>query len=83
MPDHIHILLKMDSKISLSDLMRFIKGKSSLFLNENYKFINGFEWQRGYGAFSINANQVSIAATYIQHQKQHHKNDDTIMDFEW
>ncbi|MEO9954281.1 MAG: transposase [Nonlabens ulvanivorans] len=72
MPDHVHILLKMDSKVSLSDLMRFIKGKSSRFLNENYSFLNGFEWQRGYGAFSVSSSQVSQVADYVKNQKDHH-----------
>ena len=72
MPDHVHILLKMDSKVSLSDLMRFIKGKSSRFLNENYSFLNGFEWQRGYGAFSVSSSQVSQVADYVKNQKQYH-----------
>lgn len=52
MPDHIHILFGMRPSQSLSDLMRDVKGDSSLWINEN-KFVAGkFSWQEGYGAFS-------------------------------
>ncbi|AGC77224.1 transposase [Nonlabens dokdonensis DSW-6] len=82
MPDHVHVLLKMDSKVSLSDLMRFIKGKSSRFLSENYTFLDGFEWQRGYGAFSVSPKNVDKVIGYIKNQKQHHREDSTIEELE-
>ena len=82
MPDHIHLLLKMDSKISLSDLMRLIKGKSSRFLNENYKFLDGFEWQRGYGAFSVSSKDVDRVSVYIKNQKEHHREGSIIEELE-
>ncbi len=73
MPDHLHILFGMRPTQSLSDLMRDIKGDSSLWINEN-KFVNGrFSWQEGYGAFSYSKSQISAVATYIENQELHHK----------
>jgi putative transposase len=73
MPDHVHVLLKIDSKISIANLVKYIKGKSSRFLNENFTFSGGFEWQRGYGVFSVSAQDVDKVAMYIKNQKMHHK----------
>ena len=73
MPDHIHILFGMRPTQSLSDLMRDVKGDSSLWINEN-KFVAGkFSWQEGYGAFSYSKSQIPAVATYIENQELHHK----------
>jgi len=73
MPDHIHVLFGMRPTQSLSDLMRDVKGDSSLWINEN-KFVAGkFSWQEGYGAFSYSKSQIHAVATYIENQEQHHK----------
>ena len=72
-PDHIHVLFGMRPTQSLSDLMRDIKGDSSLWINEN-KFVAGkFSWQEGYGAFSYSKSQIPVVATYIENQVLHHK----------
>lgn len=73
MSDHLHILFGMRPTQSLSDLMRDVKGDSSLWTNEN-KFVTGkFSWQEGYGAFSYSKSQISAVATYIENQELHHK----------
>lgn len=72
MPDHIHLLFGMRPAQSLSDLMRDVKGDSSLWINEN-KFVAGkFSWQEGYGAFSYSKSQIHAVANYIENQKLHH-----------
>jgi len=81
MPDHIHILFGMRPTQSLSDLMKDIKGASSLWINEN-NFISGkFKWQEGYGAFSYSKSQIPKVATYIENQKEHHKKKSFIDEF--
>ncbi len=73
MSDHIHVLFGMRPTQSLSDLMRDIKGDSSLWVNEN-KFVAGkFSWQEGYGAFSYSKSQIPAVATYIENQELHHR----------
>jgi REP element-mobilizing transposase RayT len=73
MPDHIHLLFGMRPTESLSDLMKFIKGESSEWINKR-RFVPGkFSWQEGYGAFSYGKSQISNTVKYIQEQEIHHK----------
>ena len=73
MPDHVHVLLGMRPTQSLSDLMKDIKGSSSLWINKK-EFVKGkFSWQEGYGAFSYGKSQVEDVIRYIENQKAHHK----------
>jgi REP element-mobilizing transposase RayT len=66
MPDHIHILIGMNPKQSVSTLLQDIKGSSSKWINER-KFVKGkFEWQEGYGAFSYSQTQVKEVIAYIE-----------------
>src|SRR6185369_9558136 len=51
MNDHVHILASLPPTVSTSDAMRFIKANSSKWMSE--KFNKPFEWQIGYGAFSV------------------------------
>lgn len=72
--DHIHILVGMRPSQSISDLLRDIKGDSTLWINDS-KFLNKkFEWQSGYGAFSYSPGDVKNVIRYILNQKEHHKN---------
>lgn len=73
MPDHLHLLIGIQPDQALSDLVRDIKSNSSRFINDK-KWINGkFEWQRGFGAFSLSHSHLTTAINYIGHQKEHHK----------
>lgn len=40
-----------------------------------------FEWQEGYGAFSIGHSQVEFTLAYIANQPEHHKNQDFQAEF--
>ena len=72
-PDHTHILIGLDTRISVSDLVRIIKTNSSKWINNNNWFNFRFEWQKGYGAFSYSKSQVKNVINYILNQKEHHK----------
>ena len=73
MPDHIHILIGTKPDCNLSDLVRDIKANSSRFINEN-KWVKGkFEWQQGFGAFTVGYSQVETVKQYIINQEEHHK----------
>lgn len=74
MPDHIHILIGLNPDKSVSDIVRDIKANSSRFIDEK-KWINGiFEWQTGYGAFSVGKDGLESVIKYIENQEQHHQN---------
>ena len=73
MPDHVHILIGIKPDKSISELVRDIKSHSSSFIREQ-GFVKGrFEWQEGFGAFSVSQSQVPKLILYIQNQELHHK----------
>ncbi|MFY9819970.1 MAG: IS200/IS605 family transposase [Thermoanaerobaculia bacterium] len=71
-PDHVHLLVKSKADIALSDLVGHIKAGSSKWRNKKNTKANRFEWQVGYGAFSVSESQVSRVRKYIQTQEAHH-----------
>ncbi|MEW4923074.1 IS200/IS605 family transposase [Algibacter sp. 2305UL17-15] len=73
MPDHVHILLGTKPNCNLSDLVRDIKANASKWINEK-RFIAGkFEWQTGFGAFTVSQSQLQHVIDYIKNQEKHHK----------
>jgi len=73
MPDHIHLLAGFKPDCSLSDLVRDIKANSSKFINEKKWGLGKFEWQTGFGAFTIGQSQIDRVVNYILTQEEHHK----------
>jgi len=72
MPDHVHILVSMNPKQSLSDLMIHVKKSSSVWINTNRLVLGRFSWQEGFGAFTYSRSQVPAVAQYIANQESHH-----------
>ena len=70
--DHVHILLSIPSIITLADAMRIIKSESSRWMHQNCGN-QRFEWQEGYGAFSIGPSQKEATLLYIASQREHHR----------
>ena len=71
-PDHIHMLVKIPPKISISSFMGFLKGKSSVMIysrwgNMKYKYRNRSFWCRGYYVDTVGKNEVAIR-NYIENQ---------------
>lgn len=71
--DHIHILVSIGPDYSISDLVKDIKVNSTKWINERKFVVGKFQWQEGFGAFSVSQSQVSKVATYIDNQEEHHK----------
>lgn len=71
--DHIHILMEMPKNKSLSDLMQVIKTTATHWLKEKdkRKFYD-FEWQTGYGAYTISYSNIETVKNYIEKQEEHH-----------
>lgn len=70
--DHIHILLSLSPQIALSDLMRDIKAKSSVWAKSSGLFPLFKGWEKEYGAFSLSANHKEAVYEYIKNQDIHH-----------
>jgi putative transposase len=73
--DHMHIFFGWNPKQSISQLMQFVKGDSSGWINENNFTKRHFRWQEGYGAFSYAKSEIGNVARYIENQKEHHKTE--------
>ena len=70
--DHVHLLLSIPPTMTVADAMRIIKSESSRWMHQTCAQ-NTFEWQEGYGAFSIGHSQTHAALAYIASQQEHHK----------
>ena len=77
--DHVHLLVSLPPSLAISDALRFIKANSSKWAAE--RFDNLFEWQKGYGAFSVSRSNVDAVVKYIQNQEQHHRKFDFRTEF--
>jgi putative transposase len=71
--DHIHMLVKIPPKYSVSNVMGYLKGKSALmvfdrFANLKYKFGNRHFWSRGYYVSTVGLNEATIKK-YIREQE--------------
>jgi putative transposase len=73
MPDHVHILAKLSPKIAIMDVLRDVKAVSSKWINDQRYMQDNFEWQIGYGAFSVSRSNVKSMQQYIQDQATHHQ----------
>jgi putative transposase len=73
MPDHVHLLVMVATRLSAAELMKQVKGVSSRFVNDALPGQEGFRWQEGYGVFSVSRSHVQRVVGYIQNQKQHHE----------
>ena len=73
MADHIHILVGIKPTLALSDLVRDIKANSSKFIKEKGWVKGLFEWQEGFGAFTLGHSQLSQIIPYIGNQEEHHR----------
>jgi putative transposase len=71
--DHVHCFLGLKPVISISELMKTVKAKSSKFVNDNDLTPHRFEWQDGYGVFSYSQSHIDKVFKYIQNQEEHHK----------
>ncbi len=71
--DHAHTLLSLPATMSVAKAIQLIKGGSSKWVHDQFPKYRQFEWQDGYGAFSIGASQLKSVARYINNQKDHHR----------
>lgn len=74
MPDHVHLLLSIPPKTSVSSFMGYLKGKSALMMfdkhaNLKYKFGNRHFWAEGYYVSTVGLNKSTIRK-YIQDQEK-------------
>ncbi len=80
--DHIHLLVSIPPKMSVSSFMGYLKGKSALMMydrhaNLKYKYGNRHFWSRGYYVSTVGLNEATIAK-YVREQEKHDQMMDRI-----
>ncbi len=71
--DHLHILCGLSTRTCLADVVRLVKSNSSKWVNARPDRKSRFEWQTGYGAFTVSFSGLDAVRSYIRSQKQHHE----------
>ena len=69
----MHVLVAIPSTLSVAKSIQLLKGNSSKWIHDTFKERRDFEWQEGYGAFSIGISGVAETIKYIQGQAEHHR----------
>jgi REP element-mobilizing transposase RayT len=80
MPDHVHVIAAVPPTIQLAEYVRNLKGRSSH--DVHIELGIPFEWQAGYGIFSISEKNLKQAIAYVENQKAHHLAGSIIPRFE-
>ena len=71
--DHVHLLHTLSRTYAIAEVVKEIKRGSSIWLKTKSPKLADFEWQAGYGAFSIGQSQVDDVRAYITGQEEHHR----------
>ena len=72
--DHLHLLISMGAYQSIGEIVHYIKGESSYWINKNHITDIKFAWQPEYYAVTIGQQQIETIRNYIRNQDKHHKN---------
>jgi putative transposase len=77
MPDHVHILLSIPPKYSVSQVVGYIKGKSAIQIARNFQgrkknFVGQHFWARGYYVSTVGKDEEAVRE-YIQRQEKEDK----------
>lgn len=70
--DHVHLLAKLKPTHAVADVVRVLKANSSKWINDTGLTVERFEWQEGYGAFTVSESRVETVSHYLRRQAEHH-----------
>jgi putative transposase len=71
--DHVHVLCALSKKLPLMKLLEVLKSHSSRWIKTKGNLYQGFYWQDGYAAFSVSPRDIDRVVSYIDNQKEHHR----------
>ncbi len=71
--DHVHVLLNLSRTCTVAHLVEMVKKRSSKWIKTKGDKYREFQWQTGYGVFSVSASAVETVTQYIANQKEHHR----------
>lgn len=72
--NHVHIACSLPRTITISDLVKNIKGSTSRWISQR-GFVRNFSWQVGYGVFSLSQSHLDKLIHYIDTQEEHHRKE--------
>jgi REP-associated tyrosine transposase len=73
--NHVHLLIGLPPFLTLAEVVQKLKANSSRWLGEK------FEWQKGYGAFSVSPSLLATVRAYIRDQAEHHRKRSFVEEF--
>ncbi len=71
--DHVHIVVGIPPTIAVSKAVQLLKGTSSKWIHETFPSLGGFQWQDGYGAFTVSKSGLAEVVKYVTDQREHHR----------
>jgi REP-associated tyrosine transposase len=80
--DHVHVLVSLPATISISDLVKRLKGSSAHLATHLLVPGEFFRWQAGYGAASVSPRHLDQVSAYIANQREHHASNSLISSLE-
>jgi putative transposase len=79
--DHVHLLARQSRTITLAEWVNELKRVTSIWTKDQNPKLNTFQWQAGYGAFSVSQSNCVQVAEYIRDQEKHHQKMDFKSEF--
>jgi putative transposase len=83
-PDHVHMMISVPPKYSVSQVVGFVKGKSAIWVARRFGRRRNFTgenfWARGYFVSTVGRDEESVRE-YIRHQEETDKRDDQLSMF--
>ncbi len=71
--DHVHVLFLLSKNHALKTVVEALKKGSSKWMKQQGNEWRAFQWQAGYGAFSVSQSSVGGVRRYIANQEEHHR----------
>jgi len=75
--DHVHLVVSIPPKHSVASVVKKLKGSSSHHINQLGITDRAFAWQRGYGVLTVGERHLEAAISYVERQKEHHRDQTT------
>ena len=73
--DHVHLLCRLSRVLSVAEFIRELKRSSTIWVKQQEPTMEEFNWQAGYGAFSVSPSHIDSLKNYIANQIEHHKRE--------
>lgn len=73
--EHLHMLVDLPLHYSIDQLVNMIRIAAADWLNEQNFFEKVFQWENGYGAFSVSPSNIQKVVEYINDQEDHHRTE--------